>query len=402
MITKELWVQQIFNKKPNIHLQMNVPIPKIKMRASIIIILLSAIVALTACTPAADDKTRLANLKKEKAKIDAEITALEKKNPVKADSNVITTLINVAEVKTEVFKHYLEIQGRIESDQNIMVTPKVSGTMVTEVLVSRGQSVRQGQLLARLDKGSIPEQLDELNNGIDLAQTIYNKQKALWDQKIGTEIAYIQSKNTLEGLRRKKATTMQMISNYNVVAPIDGVVDDLTLRVGEVPTPGMDGVRIVNYNKTKALADVSENYLTKINIGDETILEFPDINFSMKSSVKTVGRAINTVNRTFLVEFAMNGNTRELRPNMVAVIKINDYTNKRVVTVPISVVQNDEAGKFIYVVEESGKQKIARKRTITVGQNYGGKIEVLSGLKENEKVIVMGYQNVSEGTAINY
>lgn len=343
----------------------------------------------------------LNDLIKKRDKLNAQIAEMQAKGGNADAPAANLQLVSVSPAESGPFRHYLEIQGRVESDENILVTPKVPGTLVSSVKVIRGQNVSKGQVLATLDNSVLPSQLAELNNQLELAETVYEKQKALWDQKIGTEIAYIQAKNNLEAMQRRKKTLMQNISMYTMVAPISGVVDDVTIREGEVPTPGMGGIRIVNYAKSRVLADVAENYMSKVKVGNKALLEFPDINKTVESRVKTVGRAINSLNRTFLVEFELK-DSRDIRPNMITVIKINDYVNENVISIPVNAVQKDEDGAFVYVAREKGKTQVAEKKPVKTGMSYKGQIEILEGLQAGDKVVTVGYQNIFDGSEIKF
>jgi RND family efflux transporter MFP subunit len=369
-------------------------------------VIYSAVIALTLVLAAChnsgqpkDKKAKLEELKKQQAGIQQQIADLEKELNIK-DTSAATTVVGVSAAEPSTFKHYLEVQARVESDENIFVVPRVPA-VITSVKVQRGDRVRKGQVLATMDPGPLAASIQQVKTQLQLASNIYERQKNLWSQKIGTEVQYIQAKSNMEALQAQVASMNEQLSMYTMTAPIDGTVDDLNLKTGEMPTPGTGGIRIVNYAKSKVLADISESYLGKIKAGDEVIVNFPDINQQITTTVKTVSSAVNTNNRTFTVEIAVDAAKYNLHPNMIAVVKINDYTNKSVITVPMNAVQHDEQGSFVYVLTQEGGNNVVHKKSIQPGQNYGNQLEVLSGLNAGDKVITTGYQNVAEGQNVS-
>jgi RND family efflux transporter MFP subunit len=196
------------------------------------------------------------------------------------------------------------------------------------------------------------------------------------------------------------ATMQQQLDLYTLRAPISGSVDDVTLKAGEIPVPGASGIRIVNPDDVKITAEVSEAYIAKVKKGDSVRVYLPDLGKEMQTRVKTVSKVINPVNRTFLIELDPQQNKGELRPNMLAVVRVNDYTNSKAIVLPISLVQTDENGSFIYVASNNGKNWIVKKKSVKTGENYQGQIEILSGLTPEDKIITEGYENVVEGQAV--
>jgi RND family efflux transporter MFP subunit len=352
-----------------------------------------------------DKKAQLETLKKEKADLEKKIADLEKDlNKGDTAETRTNTIVSVTEARPAMFKHYLEVQGKVESDENILVTPRVPGVLITQVLAQRGDHVSKGQVLARQDAGGLPQQLEALKVQAANANAMYTKAKRLWDQKIGTEVNYLNAKAAKEAMEAQVSAMQQQLDMYTLKAPINGTVDDITVRTGETASPmGTTGIRVVNYAKTKVVANVSEAYAGRLNKGDQVLIHFPDINKDVKTTVRVVGKAIDPNSRTFVVEFGLNPNDiTNLQPNMVAVIKINDYTNPSVIAVPVNAVQKDESeNAFVYIVEKQGKALITRKRSVRTGQTSDTQIEILSGLNGGESVITAGYQNVVEGQEVS-
>jgi len=371
-----------------------------RILASVLIISLVA-----ACKPkdSADaKKAELEKLKKELIVTQQKITDLERELKISPDAtSVAKNTVSVIQTKDTVFKHYLVVQGRVDSDDNIWLTPKIPGASLTSLAVIRGQKVVKGQVLATQESGALQQNIEQVKNSAELATTIFKKQKALWDQKIGSEIQYLTAKNNMEAAQKNLSAMQEQLSLYTMRSPINGTVDDVTLRLGEVPTPGVGGVRVVDYTKAKVVADISENYASKVNAGDKILISYPDINKNVESTVRTASKVINSSSRTFTIEATPGGSTDNLHPNMIAVLKINDYTNPNARIIPINVIQTDENGQFVYVVDNIGGQNIAKKKKITEGQTYEGMTEVLSGINDGDKIISSGYQNVVDGQPVS-
>ncbi len=347
---------------------------------------------------AAVKKAELAKLKKEQAELQTKILKLEQETGAnKLGLNLELVSVKVPEKK--LYNHYLEVQGKVESDQNIAVTAKAGGT-VTAIDVTRGQEVRAGQVLVQIDDAVALQGMAELRTGLDLATIIYNKQKNLWDQKIGTEIQYLTAKNNKESLERKMATLRQQISMFRITSPINGSVDDIMPKLGEMATPGMPIVRVVNFDKMRVTADVSEAYITRIHQGDNVLLEFPDQNRTLKGNIRVMSRAINANNRTFQIEISLPGGDQSIRPNMIAIVKVNDYKAPNAMVIPINCVQKDDKGSFVFVAEKKGNDVIARKKMVKTGSSYAEDVEIKSGLSYDDKVITTGYQNVIDDQKI--
>ncbi|MGY2133836.1 efflux RND transporter periplasmic adaptor subunit [Hymenobacter sp. HD11105] len=364
-----------------------------------------AILALTllAACGQKDPQAELAALKKEQAENQAKIAALEAKAGPAAPSAALTAVpVSVLNLKPADFRSYLEVQGRIDFDQNATVSARSAGSLTT-LRVQRGDRVRQGQVLATIDAGVLDANTAELRTRLDLARVVYEKQKRLWDQQIGTEIQFLQAKNNYESLQRNLSTLSRQRELYNVTAPFAGTVDEVLPKQGEVVAPGTPVVRLVSSTGGKILADVSESYSGGIKAGDKAIVTIPDMgNQEFPATVRVVSSSINPTSRTFTVELRLNGKADlQLRPNMVAIVRIENYTRQNATVVPVDLVQRDEQNSYVYVVEQKGNTPVARKRVIQTGATYNGEVEVTSGLAANDKVISAGYQNINEGQVVS-
>lgn len=354
---------------------------------------------------AASPEEELAALKKQQSDIQAQIAVLETslkaqgKLPQKQAAAVPVT---VTQVQPQTFSHYLETQGRIDFEQNVGVSAKVPGVL-TSVRVERGDRVVKGQTLATIDASVLQESVAELQTGLELARTVYDKQKRLWDQKIGTEIQFLQAKNNKESLERRLATLRQQQAQYVIKAPISGVIDEVMPKVGEAVSPGLPVARIVNPTGMKVVADISEANASKVSQGDEALVSLPDLNQELRARVAVVSRSINPSSRAFPVEFSIQGGDQvSLRPNMIAVVKVKDYTKDQALVVPVNVVQKDETGHFVYVASAEKGQQVVRKKKVETGLDYGGIMEITRGLSARDNVITTGYQSLNEGQPVTF
>ena len=377
------------------------------MKNTITILSLSVLVAFSACNKGGGEnkEAELEKLKKEQADIEAKISTLEGELKVAGKGAELTEKavpVSILEVKPENFKHYLEVQGKVDFSQNVMVSAKVPGVL-TSVRVERGDRVSKGQLMATIDASVLDLSIAELKSSVDLARIVYNKQKNLWDQKIGTEIQYLTAKNNKESLENKLATLLEQRDQYNIKAPISGQVDEVLPKSGEAVAPGVGIIRVVNPSGTKVVAEVSEAYAAKIRKGDEAVVFFPDMNKEVPATVRVVGSAINPNSRAFTIELGLKDTKGiTLNPNMIAVVKINDYVKESAIVIPVNVIQKDETSQFVYVASKEGKNEVARRKKITTGMVYKDKAEVAEGVSANDKIITAGYQDLNEGQPITF
>jgi len=347
-------------------------------------------------------KKEIDQKKVEKAKIEQQITDLEKKlslpnDPAAPDMN--SKLVAVEPVKLQPFLHYIEVQGSLDGDNNVAVYPEAMG-VVQEVYGKVGQKVVKGQELARLDDAAIREQIKGLESSLELTTTMFNKTQALWDQKIGSEVQYLQAKNAKEGLEAQLAAAKSQMAMMHIKSPINGTIEEAQIKLGQTASPQLPVFRVVSFSQLKAVTDVAEAYSSKIKVGDKIIVSLPDIKKEYNAEVTFASNFINQVNRTFRVEALLKESDASMKANMVAIIKINDYRNENAIMLPVNYVQKDQKGNFVYVAEKSGTQYKASKRTVTTGQIYNGIAEITSGLKVSDNVITLGYLDVEEGQFI--
>ncbi|MDQ8054392.1 MAG: efflux RND transporter periplasmic adaptor subunit [Pedobacter sp.] len=358
------------------------------------LLFISAIALLAACSQKKDPKAELADLKKQRTELDAKILELETK--LGAKDSVSTKEVSVFDVKKTLFNNYVEIQGKVDAEQNVQVTPEAQG-VVTAVYAVIGQKVSKGQVLAQIDDQVLRQSISQLQTQLDLATNLYNRQKNLWDQKIGTEVQYLNAKTQKEGLQRQMGVLRSQQAMYKIKSPISGSIEQMDLKVGQAVAPGASAIRVVNANVLKAKAQVAESYLGKINQGDDVKVIFPDIPDSLNTKVTFAAKVIDPASRSFNIEVKLPSNPK-YRANMIAVLKVVDYKNPNAIVVPVTAIQNAENGQYVITVV-GGK---AKRSTVKTGRTIDGKTEILSGLTEGDKVVVTGIDDVNEGDPVKY
>ncbi len=325
----------------------------------------------------------------------------------KKESNVTdstpTTIVSVQPLATQPFDHYIEVQGRIDGNENIGVSPRTAG-VVTKVIVTEGETVKKGQALAELDADVLKRNLSDLQSQLSYMTDLYEKQKALWDQKIGSEVQYLTAKNNKESIENKIASLNDQISMSSITSPINGTVEDIPIKVGQLAQVGVPAFRVINFTKVKAVADVGEAYSSKIKTGDQVKIFLPDFNVELQQNVTFASKYINPTNRTFIVEVELPPSTNMVyRANMIAVIRIKDYSSASTIAVSQNFIQSSkDEGLYVFLAKDENGKKIARKTFIKTGVTYNGLTEVLSGLKEGDKLITAGYKDLYDGQAIDY
>lgn len=382
------------------------------------IMLAIALVAFAACggkTELEKKKEQLAKMKAEQTGLIASIAKLEAE-VVKLDPSAKppqTKLVTTSAVGLENFTHFIDLQGKIEAVNISYITPKNGGGQVRALFVKKGDAVRKGQLLLQMDNtivkqtvAAAEQSVQTIKTQLSFAKTIYQKYKNLWDQGIGTEVQLITAKNNVDNLEAQiKATeeqtkvTREQLNFANVYSDVDGVAEDVNVRVGEMFI-GVIGntvqIKIVNTNNLKITAQIPENYLNKVAVGSRLNVTLPDIHKTIEANVTVASKLIDANSRSFYVEAKIPAD-KDFHPNQIALINIQDYSNAKAMTVPVNTLQNDEKGKFVMVAVQDGKKLVAKKKTVTIGELYGDKQEIKSGLAVGDVVIVEGYQGLYEG-----
>lgn len=370
------------------------------------IIIALLMLGLASCGSKSDNeakKAELNNLKTELNTIQNRITALEKELENSQDASTVQaykSLVSVKELRSEPFNHFIEISGSIEAVNAAFISPEMSG-QIKNIYVKEGEHVSEGKLLAKLNTSMMEKSMDEVNTGLKLATTIFNKQKNLWDQNIGSEIDYLTAKNTKEALEDKLETIKAQLDLAFIKAPFDGIIDNVIQKEGELATPGMQMIELVSLTKLNINAEIAESYLPFIHKGDKVELSFPSFpELDMIVPIHRIGNIINPKNRTVSIQLQINNKNEMLKPNGLAVIRINDFSTDAALVVPSIVIKQDMKGSFLYVAEEVNAQLIAKKRYVKTGVSFKDQTMVVEGLSAGEKVIIEGYNQISDGSEI--
>ncbi len=347
-------------------------------------------------------RAKKSELDKEREEIKTQLKQLEEKikelDPLEKIPP-ITTLT----VKEGVFNHYLELQGNVNTKQNLVIFPEYSG-ILTRVYVKEGQYVSKGQLLAKIDDGGLSQQLAQVQIQTGLAKTTYERQERLWKQKIGSEIQYLQAKSTHEAQQKAVSQIQKQISKTMVRAPFSGTIDDVISEQGSVVAPGQSQLfRIVNLNNMYIETDVPEHHLTTVTKGKLVEVNFPILGKTIiNAKVRQAGNFINPANRTFKIEVAVPNKDKSIKPNLTAKLKVNDYTNNKAILILQSIIsENAEGQQYVYTITDKNENKAKAKRVIvTTGKTQGDYIEVLSGLTNGSEIINEGARSVKDGQEV--
>jgi membrane fusion protein (multidrug efflux system) len=344
-------------------------------------------------------KATLKQYKDEASELNAKIEALEKEIAVLdtgfADERRKSMLITTTNVGLEDFAHYVEITGAVLSKKNVNISAEVSGR-VQELKAVEGMRVKKGEVLAQVDTETIDRNIEEVETQLELANIIYEKQKRLWDQQIGTEVQFLEAKNRKEILEKSLASVSTQKDRATIRAPFDGTVEELNIRLGEMVQPGSPIINFVGESDFYIEGDVSERYVGILKRGDSVEVRFPSIDRALMTRITAVGGVIDPNNRTFKIE-AFLPQAERVKPNMISVIRIKDYENKGAVTVPTNLILQDNEGEYVFIVENGS----AKKAYIQRGLTYQGKTEVLEGLKGNETLVNRGFREVSEDIKVS-
>jgi len=357
------------------------------------IIYLIAFVFISACNNKPDNKkAELEKLRKERTSLDEKITKLEAETGASTPQRI--TDVGVETLSPSTFTSYIEIQGTVDADENLMANSQAAG-VITAIFVKSGQRVGKGQVLAQLDNSALQQQILQAQTQVDVATTLFERQKNLWDQKIGTEVQFIQARSNRDIAQKQLAGLKAQASMYRIVAPVSGTVDLMDLKLGQAIQPGTQGIRIVNLSRLKIKTSVPETYASQLSRGNKVLVTVPDADESFTANLSYISKIIDPASRSFSVEVRLPERA-SLKPNMTAVLKIVDDVKQNAIVLPVKAIQQSEKGKYVYTVENNK----AKRTDIKVGSTYSGKSYIESGLKANDKVIIEGAQNVEDGDAV--
>ncbi len=308
--------------------------------------------------------------------------------------------VEVLEVKPENFSHYIEVNGTVQAEEEAIVSPEVGGR-IKAIYIKEGQEVKKGKLLVSLNTSLIESNIREVKTSLKLATLTYQKQEQLWNEKIGTEMQYLQAKNNKETLENKLHTLQTQLEMAKIKASFDGIVDEIYVKTGEQAAPGMKILHIVNINKLKIYADVSERYLSSVHAGDIAEISFPAFpGYTMEEEIFRTGKVINEKSRTFRIELKIDNRNKKLLPNLISKIKLNDFSANDALVIPSYLIKQDVKGSYIYITESGDGKFTVKKVYIKPGITYEGRTMINSGLSSGDKIIVSGYNLVTNGSEV--
>lgn len=369
-----------------------------------------------------DLKAKLEKVKKERNDNEAAIKKLEAdidRLDTSAANAAKIKLVTVMPVTAQPFEHFIDLLGRVDADNITYISPRGMGGQVKEIYVKQGQLVKKGQLVLKLDDAIIRQQIEAAKKGLEgiktqlgFAKNIYQRQKNLWDQGIGTEVQLITAKTSVESLENQLVaanenvkTAIEQLNTANVYSDVTGVADQVNIHIGETFTGmGATGpqIKIVNKSSLKVVTNVPENYLTRITTGMPVLINIPDAGkMNMPSSVSLISQSVDPTLRGFTAEAKIPADAA-LKPNQTAVMKIKDYSSASAIVIPVNMVQSDESGKYVYVMINGGNGKmVAHRVQVIIGEVYGDNVEVKGGLKGGEQLVTEGYQSLYEGQIVS-
>ena len=309
-------------------------------------------------------------------------------------------LVESIELEKEIFNHFVSFQGSIETDKNVVIYPEIPG-LLKKIHVKEGQQVTEGTLLAEISDGGLIDQLDQLKLQLKLAKTTYNRQKRLWNQKIGSEIQFLQAKTNYLSLQKSVSQMNDQVTKTKITAPFDGIIDHIIADSGSNLSPGMTPIlRVVNLDQMKVAAEIPEMHLPNIQKNTSAIVSVPVLGIQFNEVVANVGNFINPNNRSFRVEISINNENGALKPNMTAEIKVNDYKNPEAILVPIKdVLENQNGESYVYLLEVSDEAndiyKVV-KTFVKLGKTSDNKIEIIEGLEAGDKIVEEGIRLIKD------
>ena len=311
-------------------------------------------------------------------------------------------LVTVKKLSYEKFDHYFLVNGSLEAVNDAFISPEING-QIRKIHVKEGQRVKEGELLVSLNSDVTESAIAEVKTGLELARTIYKKRKGLWEKKIGSEVQYLEAKTNKESLENKLETLNAQLEMAKIKAPISGIVDRIFRKEGELAIPGMQLIQLVNLKKVYVNAEVSEAYISKVGKGNAvevTFSSYPEL--TMETRIHRTGNVVNPTNRTFLVQLLLDNREEKLKPNMMALLKMKDFSADAALLVPSVIVKNDLKGSYLYVVQTNEKEgkRVAKKTYVETGMSEGGKTMITRGLEPGQQVVVKGYNLVKNGMRI--
>ena len=310
-------------------------------------------------------------------------------------------IVEVVSVTPSQFDHYIQVQGSVKSDQLISIFPEFSG-VIKNIYVKSGDDVKKGQSLIKIDDGGLKEQLSQLEIKYELTKTTFERQKRLWEQKIGSEIQFLETKSMFEAQKQAINQLKKQIQKTLIQAPFSGTIDNVIVKLGEVVYPGRSNLMmLLNMDNLYVESNVPEKYISSIKTGNKAILEFPLIGKSVSSAVRQSGNYIHPINRTFKIEIDVKTNDFEVKPNLNSKVKINDYSNEKALMINQNIISVDSNNKeYVYKLFTKNNKDYVSKTTIETGKNDGKNIEVISGLNQGDLIVSEGIRKLVDNSRV--
>lgn len=336
---------------------------------------------------------KIKGLSEELETVQNQLRELRSANDTTPDAGNLIRIINL---EPSVFRHSIDIQGLVSTNYNVTLSAE-NGGRVLQVLVKEGQRVTKGQKLVDLDGSVIENNLGELRTRLELAKQVFERQERLYKQEVGTELQYLQAKNNFEALKNQESAIIATLSKFQLRSPINGVIDEIMVNVGELTAPGFPVVRVVELTDLEAVADVSERYVGSIKAGDKVSVYFPALQDTIIANISAVSQVINPNNRTFSLRVPLKGNHPGIKPNLLAIIQAVDFYKEQAIQVPANLIQTRGGEKFVLIAAANESGYVAEKRNVITGPTSGGFIYIESGLQAGDKVISDGYLSIEPG-----
>lgn len=332
--------------------------------------------------------------------LDEQITQLSKAI-AKLDPSLKIPLVTSLTVASTKFDHYIELQGNVKTKENLTLTPEYNG-ILENIYVKEGQYVRKGQLLAKIDDGGLSEQLAQLEIQAELAKTTFERQERLWNQKIGSEIQYLQAKTSYEANIKGIDQLKKNISKSKITAPFSGIIDAIITEKGNVVAAGQSPIlRIVNLSNMYVEANVPERYVGNVTKGTTAKVSLPVLGKDISTEVRLAENFINPADRTYKIEVPVPNKEKLVKPNLTAKLYLNDYTNDNAILIPQSLIsENTEEQQYVYKIEKQGDKLIAIQQIIETGKVQGDLIEITKGLSNNTEIVEEGARSVKNNQEI--
>jgi RND family efflux transporter MFP subunit len=374
------------------------------MKNILVVLLAAAALTMTSCggNNTEDIKKQLEEYRQQQTELNQKIEALQNQLETSDDVNDDMSLVPVViePIIATSFNHFFDASGAVVAVNEAVISPEING-QIKEILVKEGDRVVKGQLLARLNTDVTDRNIEEIKTSLSLATDVFERQQRLWEQKVGSEMQYLEAKNNKANLENRLATLQTQLEMAEITAPINGVIEKVNQKKGEMAGPGMQLIYMVDLSEMLIRADVSERYISAVHRGDMVQLSFPSIpEFAMQVPVSRIGNVVNKNNRTFEVELRLKNQDQLLKPNMVAVLNINDFNAENTIVIPSRLIKEDLKGKYVYTAVLQDGKLFARKRYITPDRTYYDNTRITEGLEAGEQLILEGHNRVSDGTLI--